>query len=69
LSEAAVGPGVAAGAWLELAVEADVEAVEAVGGSRARGARQDLRGPAELVDEGLGARLDPTVPTIVLSRR
>ena len=54
-----------AGAWLELSVEADVEAVEAVSRDprpgRARAATS-VEPAFELVDEGLGARLDPTRP-------
>jgi ribosomal protein L11 methyltransferase len=56
-----------AGAWLELAVEADVEAVEVVSEILGRAAPGGISvEPAfELVDEGLGARLDPTRPAIV----
>jgi ribosomal protein L11 methyltransferase len=56
-----------AGAWLELSVEADVEAVEAVSeilGRVAPGGTSVEPG-FELVDEGLGARLDPDRPAIV----
>jgi ribosomal protein L11 methyltransferase len=56
-----------AGAWLEIAVEADVEAVEAVSeilGRVAPGGTSVEPG-FELVDEGLGARLDPSRPAIV----
>jgi ribosomal protein L11 methyltransferase len=61
------GAGVAAGAWLELAVEADVEAVEAVSEilGRAAPGGTSVEPAFELVDEGLGARLDPTRPAIV----
>ena len=57
----------AAGAWLELAVEADVEAVEAVSEilGRAAPGGTSVEPAFELVDEGLGARLDPTRPAIV----
>jgi ribosomal protein L11 methyltransferase len=54
-------------AWLELSVEADVEAVEAVSeilGRVAPGGTSVEPG-FELVDEGLGARVDPTRPAIV----
>ena len=55
------------GAWLELAVEADVEAVEAVSEilGRAAPGGTSVEPAFELVDEGLGARLDPTRPAIV----
>ncbi len=57
----------AAGAWLELAVEADVEAVEAVSEilGRAAPGGTSVEPAFELIDEGLGARLDPTRPAIV----
>lgn len=57
----------AVGAWLELAVEADVEAVEAVSEilGRAAPGGTSVEPAFELVDEGLGARLDPTRPAIV----
>jgi ribosomal protein L11 methyltransferase len=57
----------AAGAWLELAVEADVEAVEAVSeilGRVAPGGTSVEPG-FELTDEGLGARVDTARPAIV----
>jgi len=55
------------GAWLELAVEADVEAVEAVSEilGRAAPGGTSVEPAFELVDEGLGARLDPSRPAIV----
>ena len=55
------------GAWLELAVEADVEAVEAISEilGRAAPGGTSVEAAFELVDEGLGARLDPTRPAIV----
>jgi ribosomal protein L11 methyltransferase len=54
-------------AWLELAVEADVEAVEAVSEilGRAASGGTSVEPAFELVDEGLGARLDPSRPAIV----
>ena len=55
------------GAWLELAVEADPEAVEAVSeiiGRVATGGTT-VEPAFELVDEGLGARIDPTRPAVV----
>ena len=64
---ASTGAGAGPGAWLELAVEADVEAVEAVSeilGRTAPGGTS-VEPAFELVDEGLGARLDPTRPAIV----
>ncbi len=67
-SEVAAGSEVAGGgAWLELAVEADVEAVEAVSEilGRAAPGGTSVEPAFELVDEGLGARVDPTLPAIV----
>lgn len=54
-------------AWLELAVEADIEAVEAVSEILGRVAPggSSVEPAFELVDEGLGARVDPTRPAIV----
>ncbi len=57
----------ASGAWLELSVEADIEAVEAVSeilGRTAQGGTSVEPG-FELTDEGLGARIDPSRPAIV----
>jgi ribosomal protein L11 methyltransferase len=53
--------------WLELAVEADTEAVEAVSEilSRVAPGGVSVEPGFELVDEGLGARLDPSRPAIV----
>jgi ribosomal protein L11 methyltransferase len=56
-----------AGAWLELTVTADVEAVEAVSeilGRLAPGGTS-VEPAFELVNEGLGARVDPTRPSTV----
>ncbi len=57
----------APGAWLEIAVEADVEAVEAVSEILGRVAPggTSVEPAFVLVDEGLGARVDPTRPAIV----
>ncbi len=57
----------ARGAWLELSVEADIEAVEAVSEilSRVAPGGTSVEPAFELVDEGLGARVDPTRPSIV----
>ena len=57
----------AAGAWLEPAVEADPEAVEAVSEifSRVAPGGTSVEPAFDLVDEGLGARVDPTRPAIV----
>jgi ribosomal protein L11 methyltransferase len=55
------------GPWLELAVEADLEAVETVSeifGRVAKGGTSVEPG-FELVDEGLGARVDPSRPATV----
>jgi ribosomal protein L11 methyltransferase len=56
-----------AGAWLELSVEADVEAVEAVSEILGRFAPggTSVEPAFELVEEGLGARIDPTRSSIV----
>ena len=55
------------GAWLELAVDADVEAVEAVSEilGRAAPGGTSVEPAFELVDEGLGARVDPSRPATV----
>jgi ribosomal protein L11 methyltransferase len=67
LSEADTTAPHDSGAWLELAVEADIEAVEAVCEilGRAAPGGTSVEPAFELVDEGLGARLDPTRPAIV----
>jgi len=67
LTEAAGKAAAVSGAWLELAVEADVEAVEAVSEilGRAASGGTSVEPAFELVDEGLGARLDPSRPAIV----
>ncbi len=60
--------GPAAGdSWLELSVEADVEAVEAVSEifGRVAPGGTSVEPAFELVDEGLGARVDPARPAIV----
>ena len=55
------------GAWLELLVEADTEAVEAVSEILGRVAPGTISAePAfELVDDGLGARIDPDRPVLI----
>jgi ribosomal protein L11 methyltransferase len=55
------------GAWLELSVEADVEAVEAVSEilGRAAPGGTSVEPAFELVEDGLDARLDPSRPAIV----
>src|SRR3954469_22124617 len=55
------------GAWLELSVAADVEAVEAVSEILGRFASggTTVEPAFELVEEGLGARLAPSRPSIV----
>jgi len=57
----------AEGAWLELSVTADHEAVEAVSEilSRFAPGGTTVEPAIELVDEGLGARVDPARPAIV----
>src|SRR4051794_41778634 len=62
---AASGPAAgASGAWLELSVEADPEAVEAVSEilGRVASGGASVEPAFELVDEGLAARLDPSRP-------
>jgi ribosomal protein L11 methyltransferase len=56
-----------AGSWLELSVEADLEAVEAVSEilGRVASGGTTVEPAFELVEEGLGARVDPTKPAIV----
>lgn len=55
------------GAWLELAVEVDLEAVEAVSEILARVATggTTVEPGFQLVEEGLGARIDPSRPAVV----
>ncbi|MBI3751173.1 MAG: 50S ribosomal protein L11 methyltransferase [Chloroflexi bacterium] len=55
------------GAWLELAVEADPEAVEAVSEilGRVASGGTSVEPAFELVEEGLAARLDPSRPATV----
>ena len=54
-------------AWLELAIDADIEAVEAVSEifGRAAPGGTSVEPAFELVDEGLGARVDPSRPATV----
>jgi ribosomal protein L11 methyltransferase len=54
-------------AWLELAVEADLEAVEAVSEilGRVASGGTSVEPAFDLVDEGLGARVDPSRPAVV----
>src|SRR5439155_473600 len=55
------------GRWLELSVEADVEAVEAVSEilSRVASGGTSVEPAFDLVDEGLDARVDPGRPSVV----
>lgn len=55
------------GGWLELAVEADLEAVEAVSEilGRVASGGTTVEPAFELVDEGLGAKIDPSRPAVV----
>lgn len=55
------------GAWLELSVASDIEAVEAVSEilSRHAGGGASIEPAFSLVDEGLAAAVDPTRPAIV----
>ncbi len=66
-ASAAAPIGTSPPVWIELAVEADIEAVEAVSeilGRLAPGGTS-VEPAFELVDEGLSARLDPTRPAVV----
>ena len=56
-----------AGAWLELSVEADLEAVETISEILGRVATggTTVEPAYDLVDEGLGARVDPSRPAVV----
>jgi ribosomal protein L11 methyltransferase len=67
LKDAGDARGARGGAWLELSVEADSEAVEAVSEILARVAPggTTIEPGFELVDEGLGARIDPSRPATV----
>ena len=60
-------PAASTGRWLELAVEADIEAVEAVSEilSRVAPGGVSVEAGYDLVDEGLGARVDPTKPVVI----
>lgn len=71
-SDADPGPpddeGLSAGdTWIELSVRADLEAVEAVSEilSRFAPGGTSVQPGFELIDEGLGARVDPNQPAIV----
>jgi len=56
-----------AATWLEISVEADLEAVEAVSEilSRVAPGGTSVEPAFELVDEGLGARVDPSRPATI----
>lgn len=58
---------VGAGAWLELSVEADLEAIETISEilGRVASGGTTVEPAFDLVDEGLGARVDPTRPATV----
>jgi ribosomal protein L11 methyltransferase len=60
-------PATEPGAWLELSVEADLEAVEAVSEilGRVASGGTTVEPAFDLVDEGLGARVDPGRPAVV----
>jgi ribosomal protein L11 methyltransferase len=59
--------GAGTGAWLELSVVADLEAVEAVSEilGRVASGGTTVEPAFDLVDEGLGARIDPARPAVV----
>ena len=56
-----------AGAWLELSIEADLEAVETISEILGRVATggTTVEPAYDLVDEGLGTRVDPSRPAVV----
>jgi len=60
-------PGAGGGQWLELSVDADQEAVEAVSEilSRVAPGGTSVEPGFELVEDGLGARIDPTTPATI----
>lgn len=60
-------PAGSAGAWLELSIEVDLEAVETISEILGRVATggTTVEPAFDLVDEGLGARVDPTRPATV----
>jgi len=60
-------PGGSGGQWLELSVEADAEAVEAVSEilSRVAPGGTSVEPGFELIEDGLGARIDPTRPATI----
>ncbi|MGK2850117.1 MAG: 50S ribosomal protein L11 methyltransferase [Candidatus Limnocylindrales bacterium] len=62
-----VSPDTTAGAWLELSVEADLEAIETISEilGRVASGGTTVEPAYDLVDEGLGARVDPTKPATV----
>ena len=62
-----VGVVPTAGAWLELSIEADLEAVETISEILGRVATggTTVEPAYDLVDEGLGARVDPSRPAVV----
>ncbi|HEX7346573.1 MAG TPA: 50S ribosomal protein L11 methyltransferase [Candidatus Limnocylindrales bacterium] len=62
-----MSPAATEGSWLELAVEADPEAVEAVSEiiGRVASGGTTVEPAFDLVEEGLGARVDPTRPAVV----
>ncbi len=64
-TDASSAPGV--GAWLELSVEADLEAVEAVSEilGRVASGGTTVEPAFDLVDEGLGSRVDASRPATV----
>ncbi|MFL5646581.1 MAG: 50S ribosomal protein L11 methyltransferase [Chloroflexota bacterium] len=66
-ADADAWPAAEAGAWLELSVDADVEAVEAVSEilGRAAPGGTSVEPAFELVEEGLAARVDTTRPATV----
>jgi ribosomal protein L11 methyltransferase len=67
VEERASGADRQVGPWLELSVAADIEAVEAVSEILGRVAPvgTSVEPAFDLVDEGLGARVDPSRPAIV----
>lgn len=66
-ARAAAAERAGTGAWLELSVEADIEAVEAISEiiGRVASGGTTVEPAYDLVDEGLGARVDPSRPVTV----
>lgn len=64
---AVASAAITAGAWLELSIEADLEAIETISEilGRVASGGTTVEPAYDLVDEGLGARVDPSRPATV----